>query len=213
MALPFGQTKQGVDIQFQVNHLAQMLLLELMLETLKSTSKLPGSSGGRVVLVSSIAHEKFGSKKFTYKSLEVVNGANGGPWGFYGQSKLANIHCAQKYASLLSAENIFVNVYHPGMTKTGLWSGPGSGRSAIMRSLTNMAVSVMDKLLFISVEKGANPGNWLATSDDIVKQNVRGRYFGPGVKEEHPHKWGDDAEKSENLYSMSMDVLKKGGFL
>jgi len=41
----------------------------------------------------------------------------------------------------------------------------------------------------------------------------RGRYFGPGVKEETPHVWGDDETKANNLYDFSIAFLKGKGYL
>jgi len=168
-----------------------MLLLELLLDTLKVTSKRKDAAAARIVFVASLAHQKLGSKAFTYKDLDVINNEKPGVWGHYGQSKLANIYCGRKYASLLASEKIFVNIYHPGMTDSGkacvetplcyhvltymkgLWSGPALGRNSIVAGITNMVTWLVSKMIFNSIDEGIAPGEFLATSEEIVSEDIR----------------------------------------
>ena len=53
MALPFQKTVDGIEAQFQVNHLSHFLLTQSLLDLLEATGS------GRVINLSSKAHMRF----------------------------------------------------------------------------------------------------------------------------------------------------------
>jgi NAD(P)-dependent dehydrogenase (short-subunit alcohol dehydrogenase family) len=94
MAVPYEVTRDGFEIQMQVNYLAHWLLTYHLLPTILSTAKADGPGAARVVCVSSEGHQvsSFGTKKMLYDLEEVKNFGN---FGRYGLSKLANVFHAK----------------------------------------------------------------------------------------------------------------------
>jgi len=111
MAIPYGQTADGFELQFGINHIGHFALTGLLLSLLENT---PGS---RIVTVSSYAHWfgwiNFGDlngKKFYYR------------WLAYTQSKLANLLFAYELQRRLSqnGKNTISVAAHPGYAETNL---------------------------------------------------------------------------------------------
>ncbi|XP_039211117.1 dehydrogenase/reductase SDR family member 13-like [Crotalus tigris] len=104
-----GQTTDGFDLGFQVNHLAHFLLTHLLLDRLKRCAP------SRVVIVSSSGHF-FGKIDFRtiHKPVE-------GMWQAllsYCNSKLANILHTRELANRLEGTNVTCYTVHPGVVKT-----------------------------------------------------------------------------------------------
>ncbi|XP_060538313.1 dehydrogenase/reductase SDR family member 13-like [Pantherophis guttatus] len=104
-----GQTSDGFDQAFQVNHLAHFLLTHLLLDRLKHCAP------SRIVILSSSWHT-FGKIDFgtIHKPVE-------GMWEAlrsYGSSKLANILHARELANRLEGTNITCYAVHPGSVRT-----------------------------------------------------------------------------------------------
>jgi NAD(P)-dependent dehydrogenase (short-subunit alcohol dehydrogenase family) len=107
MNTPFNKTVDGIEAQFQVNHLGHFLLTSLLLPRMLE-------SGGRVITLSSRAHMRHpqlidfaavtGETEFTY---------NG--WTAYARSKLSNILFSRALAKRfpLTETNITFNSLHP----------------------------------------------------------------------------------------------------
>jgi NAD(P)-dependent dehydrogenase (short-subunit alcohol dehydrogenase family) len=87
-ATSYECTKNGFEINMQVNYIAHWLLTYHLLPVLLSTarSSVPGSV--RIVCVSSDAHRQFGTKEILYDGEEVKKAGN---FGRYSLSKLANV--------------------------------------------------------------------------------------------------------------------------
>jgi NAD(P)-dependent dehydrogenase (short-subunit alcohol dehydrogenase family) len=111
MAVPYGQTTDGFELHFGINHLGHFALTGLLLDLLKAA---PGS---RVVTVSSYGHWfgwiNFGDlngEKFYYT------------WLAYGQSKLANVLFAYELQRRLARAggNPLSLAAHPGYAATNL---------------------------------------------------------------------------------------------
>uniref|UniRef100_A0A8C5RWU5 Uncharacterized protein n=1 Tax=Laticauda laticaudata TaxID=8630 RepID=A0A8C5RWU5_LATLA len=104
-----GQTADGFDLAFQVNHLSHFLLTHLLLDQLKCCAP------SRIVILSSSAHT---SAKFNFGTLKKPNkwmmkGAES-----YCNSKLANILHARELAKRLEGTNVTCYVVHPGEWKS-----------------------------------------------------------------------------------------------
>ena len=85
MACPEGQTKEGHETQFGVNHLAHYLLFQLLKPALLASST-PGFQS-RVVSLSSGSHR---SGRIHFDDLNLKK-MGYDPWVAYNQSKTANV--------------------------------------------------------------------------------------------------------------------------
>ncbi|XP_068344217.1 short-chain dehydrogenase TIC 32, chloroplastic-like [Pyrus communis] len=98
MATPFMLSKDNIEMQFATNHLGHFLLTNLLLETMKKTTR-EGNKEGRIVNLSSEAH------RFAYTEgirFDKINDESGYTSMYaYGQSKLANILHANDLARRL----------------------------------------------------------------------------------------------------------------
>lgn len=114
MKPPYSTTKQGLELQFGVNHIGHFALTLQLLPLLKSTS------GSRVVCVSSLAHKYSTGLDFT----ELKTRAGGyDPWTTYADSKLCNLLFARRLQGLLDAQGAsspMVLTTNPGYVATDL---------------------------------------------------------------------------------------------
>ncbi|KAG6514740.1 short-chain dehydrogenase TIC 32 B, chloroplastic-like isoform X1 [Zingiber officinale] len=88
MYCPFKLSKDGVEMQFAMNHLGHFLLTNLLLEKLKTTAEKTGIES-RIVNLSSVAHVGPYSEGIKFDKLNDKKAYN--DIMAYGQSKLANI--------------------------------------------------------------------------------------------------------------------------
>ncbi len=111
--LPVLQTRNGVEMQFLVNHIGHFALVNAL-------SGLVRSGTGRIVIVSSNAGVKQApAEGIMFDNLDGRRFYD--PFLFYGQSKLANALFAKELSRRSSARGIAVNSLHPGATRgTGL---------------------------------------------------------------------------------------------
>lgn len=110
MAIPYGKTNDGFEMQFGVNHLGHFALTARLCPLIK------GTPGSRIVNVSSAAHH-FGRIRF-----EDIHWEKGySKWGAYGMSKLSNLLFTKELARRLSGSSQVVTVSssHPGYAGTG----------------------------------------------------------------------------------------------
>ncbi|KAF2005530.1 NAD(P)-binding protein [Amniculicola lignicola CBS 123094] len=135
MATPFEISKDGHEAQWQTNYLSHWVftehLLPLMLRTVQSLA--PGSV--RIVNITSSGH--LGAQKggINFNDLSIKDG---GPWGRYAQSKLANIlhtkSLHKEYGPGSSSAQkgqgeIWISAVHPGIVQSNLSASAKSGPS------------------------------------------------------------------------------------
>ena len=108
-----GQTKQGFELAFGINHLGHFLLTQLLLE------KLRRSAPARVVTVASRAHY-FAHDGVNDSKLRKVSRSWFGIKD-YAVSKLANIWFSRVLGTKLVSDNVSSYSLHPGVVKTGIW--------------------------------------------------------------------------------------------
>jgi NAD(P)-dependent dehydrogenase (short-subunit alcohol dehydrogenase family) len=111
MAVPYGETKDGIEMHMGVNYYGHFALIGHLMSVLKKTP------GARVVTTSSAA-EKFGR-------LNLANpptAQNYNRWLVYGDSKLATLMLALMLDEKFKTEGIHAKALsaHPGIAKTNL---------------------------------------------------------------------------------------------
>tara|TARA_B100000676_G_C17972789_1_gene784298 strand:- start:245 stop:1153 length:909 start_codon:yes stop_codon:yes gene_type:complete len=146
MIPPKSRTKDGFELQFGTNHLGHFALTGHLLPVLE------GTAGSRVVTVSSIAHNP-GVIDF-----DDLNGDRKrySKWGFYSQSKIANLTFALELARRLERSDSGVSsiASHPGYSATDLQ------RHSIFWRFLNLFVAMSAKrgaeaTLYAATEEGA----------------------------------------------------------
>jgi len=185
MAVPRGETKDGFETQFGVNHLGHFALTGLLLGRLRATD---GET--RVVTQTSGLHE---NGEIDFEDLQHEDSYD--EWDAYGRSKLANVlfayelqrrlrHAARSAAERSSGErsdprdgvgieDVTSVVTHPGYADTNLQRrGPEQFGSRPRRWTMTLANAVLAQ----PREMGALPMLYAATADDIEG----GEYVGPG---------------------------------
>jgi len=153
---PLTRTRDGFELQFGVNHLGTFALTALLLPKLAQT---PGS---RVVVTSSLAHQR---GNLQWDDLNAENGYN--RTARYSDSKLANmLHFAELDRRLRAAGSPVAAVgCHPGVAATELMRHVGPFR----------VFTPLFGLFLNSAAQGAWPALEAATSPDVEP----GGYYGP----------------------------------
>ncbi len=102
-------TEDGFETTFAVNHLAPLLLTNLLLNLLKQ------SRSARIINVSSIAHTR---AQLAFENLNSEKHFDA--YNAYAVSKLANVLFTYKLADQLKNDSVTVNALHPGVIGTKL---------------------------------------------------------------------------------------------
>ncbi len=153
----YGETEDGIERQFAINHLGPFLLTNLLLDLIKA------SAPARIVNVASRAHYRgwinFDDLNFKKKYDGFIKA--------YGQSKLANVLFTNELARRLEGTGITVNSLHPGVVATDIALKESKG---IYRFGWWLA-----KHFMITTEQGAATSIYLASSPAVA--GVTGKYF------------------------------------
>ena len=149
-------TRNNVEMQFSVNHLAPFLLTNLLLEVLLKCDN------ARIINVTSFSHY-FG--KIFFDDLFFEKKYNG--LRAYEQSKLANVLFTYELARKLKDTGVTVNCVDPGRVNTHIGNKNASG---IYKFLW-----ILNKPLLISPERGAETSIYLASSKEV--DGITGKYF------------------------------------
>lgn len=167
-------SEDGYEMTFAVNYLAHFLLTNELLPLIQK------NSGGRIVHVSSVAHERGvldfanlnGEKKFS-------------AYGAYALSKLACVLFSNELAERLDGTNVTSNSLHPGVITTKL-----------LRTGFDMSGS--------SVKEGAETSVYLASSPDV--KNISGKYFNEKRATRY-HSIVDDIETRKKFWDISAKMV------
>ncbi len=149
-------TVDGFEMTFALNHLANFLLSNLLLDLLKA------SAPARIVNVSSRAHR---TAELDFNDLQTSHYGYGG-YKAYGRSKLANIMFTYELARRLEGMGVTANALHPG----GVNSGFGKNNGGVMR----LAMKLVSRFQ-LTPEQGALTPIYLASSPAV--EGVSGKYF------------------------------------
>jgi retinol dehydrogenase 12 len=148
-------TVDGFERTWALNHLAEFLLTQLLLDTLEA------SAPARIVNVASSAHT---GGKIAFDDLQGEKKYSG--VGAYNQSKLANILFTYALARRLKGKGVTANCLHPGVVATGF----GQNTPGLVKTLLGLA-----RPFLITPEKGAATSIYLACSPEVA--DVSGEYF------------------------------------
>ncbi|MGU3291316.1 SDR family NAD(P)-dependent oxidoreductase [Williamsia sp. M5A3_1d] len=140
-------TVDGFEKTFQVNHLAQFLLTDLLLDRL-------AESNARVIQSASVAAKQWG--RIDLDDLQNEKGYS--PEKAYGDAKLANILFTRELQRRHGDRGIAAASFHPGIVGTNF----ASDTTHLMRFAYH--TPVIKNLVTISPSKGADTLVWLATS-------------------------------------------------
>jgi NAD(P)-dependent dehydrogenase (short-subunit alcohol dehydrogenase family) len=148
-------TVDGYERTWALNHLAEFLLTQLLLD------RLEASAPARIVNVSSAAHT---TGKIDFDNLQGEKKFSG--IGAYSQSKLANILFTFALARRLAGAGVTANCLHPGVVATGF----GHNTPGLVKTLLSLA-----RPFLMTSEKGAATSIYLASSPEVA--HVSGKYF------------------------------------
>ncbi len=107
-----GQTADGFELTFGVNHIGHYLLVRLL------TDRVIASAPGRIVVVSSRSH--YDSRGLNWQRF---TGRTRGLFGLkaYSDSKLANVIFASELARRLAGTGVDTYSLHPGVVASEIW--------------------------------------------------------------------------------------------
>ena len=173
-------TKEGLEMQFAINHLSHFLLTNLLLDVIKD------SAPARIINVSSGLHRRV---KMDFDNLQAEKGYR--HMGVYGRTKLANMYFTKELARRLNGTDVTVNAFTPGMVSTNL----GRYMSGVSRWFW--------KTFSGSAERGAATGVYLAASPEVAQ--VTGKYFA-NSKETRSSKISYDKGTAKRLWKVSEEL-------
>jgi NAD(P)-dependent dehydrogenase (short-subunit alcohol dehydrogenase family) len=149
-----GETADGLERTFALNHMSYFAITNLLLPALKP--------GARIVSTASGAHRR---GILDFGDLQSRHGYRGFP--VYARSKLCNVLFTRELARRLEGTGITANCLHPGFVATRF--GDESG------GLISWGVRIAKAATGLRVEEGAKTIIHLASSPDVA--DVSGAYF------------------------------------
>jgi NAD(P)-dependent dehydrogenase (short-subunit alcohol dehydrogenase family) len=173
-------SKDGIEMNFAVNHLAPFLLTNLLI------SHLEKSASARIVTTSSMAHRRniLVPEDIEFKNREYDGIAT------YSQSKLCNLLFTLQLVKELQGKHITANTVHPGFANTALFEKmrPGSGNKGSD-----------------SPEEGARATIYAALSEEL--EGVSGKFFFK-EHEETPTDLARDTAIAQKIWNISLDYVR-----
>ncbi|MGX1883812.1 oxidoreductase [Streptomyces sp. NPDC055287] len=206
MALPYGQTADGFETQFGVNHLGHFALTGLLLPHLLQTP------GARVVSVSSGLHALSNIDIGDLNSERKYR-----RWIAYGRSKTANLLFVHELAGRLAAtgSDIVAAAAHPGYASTNLQT---AGVRMEGRRAAERIVALGNRIIAQPAESGALPTLYAATApgvrpDSFTGPRIQGLRGAPTKSWRAPWTTNDVASErlwvaSEQLTGVTYEGLK-----
>ncbi|XP_024993665.1 short-chain dehydrogenase TIC 32, chloroplastic-like isoform X1 [Cynara cardunculus var. scolymus] len=194
MAPPFTLSKDKIELQFATNHLGHFLLTNLLLDTMKNTSR-ESKKEGRIVIVSSEGH------RITYKggiNFDKINDESSYSSIYaYGQSKLANVLHANELTRRFKEEKVELtaNSLHPGAIATNLLRH---------HSILEGVVDWVGKYFLKTIPQGAATTCYVALHPQV--KGVSGEYF-VDSNIGRPSSVSKDSELGKKLRDFSLGMV------
>ncbi len=183
-----GETDDGLEMTFALNHMNYFVVTNLLLARLK------GTPGARIVSVASNAHR---GATLDFADLQSKRSFTGFP--VYSKSKLCNILFTRELARRLKGSGVTANCLHPGFVATRF----GDQSGGIMRAV----IAIAKPLGAISPEEGAKTIIYLASSPDVT--SISGEYFYQ-CKVTAPTKEAQNDETARRLWDVSAKLAGVG---
>jgi NAD(P)-dependent dehydrogenase (short-subunit alcohol dehydrogenase family) len=180
-----GQTLQGFEKAFGVNHLGHFLLTHLLLDTLKA------SAPARVVTVASRAH-LMAYQGLDWAALQQATRSLTGTRE-YGVSKLANILFSAHLAKVLAGTGVSTYSLHPGVVDTEVW-----------RELPGFLRPLLRLRGLLTPEEGAQTTLYCALQ---APASESGLYYDKS-RIKTPSRIAQDAQLAEQLWHQSLQWVK-----
>jgi len=180
-----GQTLQGFEKAFGVNHLGHFLLTQLLLDTLKA------SAPARVVTVASRAH-LMAYQGLDWPALQQATRSLTGTRE-YGVSKLANILFSAHLAKELAGTGVSTYSLHPGVVDTEVW-----------RELPGFLRPLLRLRGLLTPEEGAQTTLYCALQ---APASESGLYYDKS-RIKTPSRIAQDAQLAEQLWHQSLQWVK-----
>jgi NAD(P)-dependent dehydrogenase (short-subunit alcohol dehydrogenase family) len=184
-------TEDGLEMQFQVNHLGHFLLTHLLLDRLRQ------SAPARVVVLSSGSHTQ-ARQGLDFDDLEWEQRPYRG-MTVYGATKLMNLYFTVELARRLHGTGITANALHPGFVGTEF------GHGGDTRWLT-FGIRIA-RPFARSPARGAQTAVWLAASPEVGE--MTGNYFFD-CREKAPSMAARDASAAQRLWEVSERLVASG---
>ncbi|CAL7948492.1 unnamed protein product [Xylocopa violacea] len=175
MRCPKSYTKEGIELQFGVNHIGHFLLTNLLLDVLKD------SAPARIINLTSNVH-----KRGKIKLKDLNNDKDYEPGAAYAQSKLANILFTKELANKLKGTGVTVNAVYPGIVRTDITRHMGIYQYYLGRLLVNSIMWIFIKPPI----KGAQTVLFAAIDPSL--EDVTGAYLVNNKIKEVTGEAGDD---------------------
>uniref|UniRef100_A0A1A8I8V9 Wu:fd55e03 n=2 Tax=Nothobranchius TaxID=28779 RepID=A0A1A8I8V9_NOTKU len=188
MMCPKWKTEEGFEMQFGVNHLGHFLLTNCLLDQLKK------SAPSRIVIVSSLAHER-GRIHFDDINLD----KDYRPERSYRQSKLANVLFARELAARLQGTGVTVYSLHPGVIRTELGRHLFSSLALWKRILFSLFMWIIK-----SPREGAQTTIYCAVDESLSNQS--GLYYSDCAPKTPAPQARDDAA-AKRLWDLSASMV------
>ncbi|KAK7391351.1 hypothetical protein VNO78_19766 [Psophocarpus tetragonolobus] len=195
MACPFKLSKDKIELQFATNHIGHFLLTNLLLDTMKKTSR-EVKKEVRIVNVSSEAHKLTYSGGIHFDKINDESSYNN--WRAYGQSKLANILHANELTRRLKEDGVDIsaNSLHPGVVATNL--------TRHIFTVNGLA-SMIARFFLKNVQQGAATTCYVALHPQV--KGISGKYFShSNLAKTTPQ--GTDADLAKKLWDFSMNLTE-----
>ncbi|TVR02500.1 MAG: SDR family oxidoreductase [Deltaproteobacteria bacterium] len=145
-----GQTRDGFELAFGVNHLGHFLLTHLLLD------RILASDGARIVHVASKAHHR--ARRPSFDALRETTRTRTA-WPEYCVSKLANVLFNAALHRRLEGSGVVTHALHPGVVASDIWRNVPAPLDRLI------------KLFMISDEEGAATTLHCATSPEAGERS------------------------------------------
>ncbi|KAF9342947.1 hypothetical protein BGX26_006526 [Mortierella sp. AD094] len=197
MTTPFALSADGIEQQFAVNHMGHFVFTTALLERIKE------SQPSRIVVLSSHSHERPVEGGIDFDTLNDEKMST--IVSRYGRSKLANVLFGKALARRLADTQVYVNIVHPGFVATELQRHNKDLFGPVVLRILEAITAVMA----MTPEVGALTQLYVATSPEIVNEDIRGRYFVPIANEIQPSAYAQDEALQEKLWAFSEKLVKE----
>ncbi|MBX3250437.1 MAG: SDR family oxidoreductase [Myxococcales bacterium] len=178
-----GQTSDGFELSFGVNHLGPFLFTRLLEDRLRATAQQAG--GARIVNVASRAHTR--ARGIDWDALRRPTRTITA-YPEYSVSKLCNVLFTRAHARRLAGSGVTTYALHPGVVASDIWRSVPWPIRPIMR------------LWMITNEEGAKTQLHCATSPEVASES--GLYYDL-CKPREPSSVARDEALAEELWRRS----------